>query len=233
MSDHRAAAKKFLVVICHPEPKSMCASLGNAAIEALKTAGHEVRVTHIYEDGFDPLSSRKNFATVKDAAYFKPQVEEAHASEVGGFEASLEGEIQKLEWCDVLVFQFPLWWFHLPAGLKGWVDRVFASGRAYGPGKYFDSAPFAALKKKAILSFTTGGPAGMYSAEGPMGDILGLLWPIHRGIFQFAGFEVLAPQIAYAPAHIGDEERKAQIAAWTKRVVGLGDEAAIDVSRRQ
>ena len=31
-----------------------------------------------------------------------------------------------------MIWQFPLWWFGLPAILKGWVDRVFAMGWAYG-----------------------------------------------------------------------------------------------------
>lgn len=39
-------------------------------------------------------------------------------------------EINKLLWADVLILQFPLWWFSMPAILKGWVDRVFAYGRA-------------------------------------------------------------------------------------------------------
>ena len=32
---------------------------------------------------------------------------------------------------DLLVLQFPLWWYGVPAILKGWVDRVFESGFAY------------------------------------------------------------------------------------------------------
>jgi NAD(P)H dehydrogenase (quinone) len=37
--------------------------------------------------------------------------------------------MEKLLWCDALIFQFLLWWFGLPAMLKGWVDRVFAMRR--------------------------------------------------------------------------------------------------------
>ncbi len=45
-----------------------------------------------------------------------------------GFTAELKAEMDKLEKADLLIFQFPLWWFGLPAILKGWVDRVFAQG---------------------------------------------------------------------------------------------------------
>jgi hypothetical protein len=32
---------------------------------------------------------------------------------------------------DLLIMQFPMWWFGLPAMLKGWVDRVLAMGRTW------------------------------------------------------------------------------------------------------
>jgi NAD(P)H dehydrogenase (quinone) len=44
-----------------------------------------------------------------------------------------------LESADLLIMQFPLWWFGLPAILKGWVDRTFAMGRLYGGGKVYGS----------------------------------------------------------------------------------------------
>jgi NAD(P)H dehydrogenase (quinone) len=42
-----------------------------------------------------------------------------------------QAEIGKLAWCDVLILQFPLASLGMLAILKGWVDRVFALGRAY------------------------------------------------------------------------------------------------------
>ena len=44
----------------------------------------------------------------------------------------VEDEQAKLRQADAIVFQFPIWWFSFPAILKGWVDRVFAYGLAYG-----------------------------------------------------------------------------------------------------
>jgi NAD(P)H dehydrogenase (quinone) len=49
-----------------------------------------------------------------------------------------KAEIDKLLWADALILQFPLWWFAMPAILKGWVDRVFAYGFAYGVGEHSD-----------------------------------------------------------------------------------------------
>lgn len=45
-------------------------------------------------------------------------------------------EQEKQLWADIIIFQFPLWWFGMPAILKGWIDRVYAHGFAYGVGKH-------------------------------------------------------------------------------------------------
>jgi putative NADPH-quinone reductase len=156
----------------------------------------------IFRRCFDPVSSRKNFTTVKDPSYFKQQVEEMYATEVNGFAEDIESEIRKLESCDLMIWQFPLWWFGLPAALKGWVDRVFALGRTYGGGRYYETGIFRG--KRALLSLTTGGQEDAYRKGGLNGDIAGILRPIHRGILQFVGFDVLAPQIVYAPIRLTD-----------------------------
>ncbi len=112
---------KVLIVYWHPEPKSFNGALFQTAISYLETQGHDVRTSDLHSMEFNPVSGRHNFTTVKDDTYFKQQFEEIHASENAGFAPDIEAEIQKIEWCDVMIFQFPLWWFGLPAALKGWL----------------------------------------------------------------------------------------------------------------
>ena len=69
---------------------------------------------------------------MKNPDFFKQQIEEMYATEAGGFAPDVESELRKLEWCDLMVWQFPLWWFGLPGIMKGWVDRVLVMGRTYG-----------------------------------------------------------------------------------------------------
>jgi putative NADPH-quinone reductase len=135
-----------------------------AAVETLLTEGHEVETSDLYQMDFDPVSERHNFTTVKDPNYFKPQIEEVFATEADGFAEDIENEIEKIEWCDLMIWQFPLWWFGLPGILKGWVDRVFAMGRTYGGDKLYANGVFR--DKKALLSLTTGGPAPAYVKGG-------------------------------------------------------------------
>jgi NAD(P)H dehydrogenase (quinone) len=183
---------------------------------------------------FNPVSDRRNFTTVKDPAFLKLQLEEAWATEHGGFAGDIEAEMVKLESCDLLLVQTPLWWFALPAILKGWFDRVLAMGRMYGhggknePGKY-DKGRFRG--KRVLLSLTTGGLQEIFLPDGANGDIEAILRPIHRGIFQFTGFDVLAPQIHYGPVRVDDRQRQAWLDAYAARLARIADEAPIDVGR--
>lgn len=176
-----------------------------SAVSEFETQGHEVSVSDLHAGQFDPISGRHNFTTIANNDFFKQQLEEVHANKSSGFSMEIEKEIQKIEWCDLMIWQFPLWWFGLPAPLKGWVDRVFAMGRTYGNGKFYQDGVFKG--KRAMLSLTTGGPAEAYQPQGFNGDIYGILRPIHRGMLEFVGFSVLAPHIVYGPAHITKEER--------------------------
>jgi len=206
----------IFIVHAHPEPASFNAALTERAREVLVPAGHALAVSDLYAMSFNPVYGRHNYTTVKDASYFKPQQEEQYASEVDGFAPDIQAEIEKLEWCDVLILQFPLWWFGLPAILKGWVDRVFVMGRVYGGGRWYDRGVFHG--KRAMLSLTTGGPDSIYSTDGLNGDIGIILYPINHGILRFTGFDVLPPFIAWSAAHVEGAGRRRYLRAYEDRL---------------
>ena len=218
---------KTLIVYWHPEPRSFNGALFAAACEALAEAGHEVRTSDLHQMHFDPVSGRQNFTTVKDPDYFKPQTEELHASQTSGFSAEIEGELQKVEWCDLMIWQFPLWWFTVPAALKGWVDRGVVMGRTYGGGRVYETGVFHG--KRAMLSLTTGGPEPSYRIGGASGDMAGVLRPIQRGMLQFVGFDVLAPHIVYGPARMTAEQRQEQLTIYADRLRQIERESPIEV----
>ncbi|MEW6127741.1 MAG: NAD(P)H-dependent oxidoreductase [Acidobacteriota bacterium] len=215
------------IVYWHPEPQSFNAAMFQTACEAFLAAGNAVKTSDLHTMGFDPVSSRKNFTTIQNPNYFKPQLEEMHATEMRGFADEIETEIAKIEWCDVMVWQFPLWWAGLPAVFKGWVDRVFALGRTYGNGRYYETGAFRG--KRALLSLTAGGTEEAFRKGGFNGDMAGILRPIHRGILQFVGFEVLKPQIVYAPARLTEAQRKDELTTFSRRLQHLADESPYDV----
>lgn len=215
------------IVYAHPEPQSFNGALFRAAEEALRAAGHSVQTSDLYAMKFDPVSDRRNFTTAKNPDFFKQQIEEMHATEVGGFATDLETELGMVEACDLMIWQFPLWWFGVPGILKGWVDRVFAMGRTYGGERFYENGVFKG--KRALLSLTTGGPGPVYQKGGWNGDIQAILRPIQRGMLRFVGFDVLAPHIVYAPVRITAVERKTALDAWASRLRRIEQEQPIDV----
>lgn len=220
---------KIFLIYAHPEPRSFNGAMFAKARETFLQAGHELRTSDLYAMKFDPVSGKNNFTSLENPAFFKQQMEELHATATGAFVPDIVTEQEKLEWCDLMIWQFPLWWFSVPGILKGWVDRVFAMGRVYGQGKLYENGSFKG--KKALLSLTTGGTAESYLEDGFNGDINGILRPIQRGILEFTGFTVLGPHVVYGPARLSPEQREAELLRWQERLLAVTDEAGIEVGR--
>ena len=197
---------KVLVVYYHPEKNSFNHAMLQQITAALKKTQVKLKITDLCANNFDPVAGRNAYRSVKDPSIFRQQLEELHAAEQHSFSPQIEQEIRKIEWCDLMIWQFPLWWFSLPAVFKGYVDRVFAMGRAYKSSRFYADGLFKG--KQAMLSLTTGGPRSMYMPSGENGDIRMILHPITRGILEFTGFTVLDPFIVHAPAHMNEKQRK-------------------------
>ena len=220
---------KILLIYAHPEMASFNNAMFQLACKTLGEAGDEVRSTNLYDMKFNPVSDRDNFTQLKNPDFFKQQLEELHATATQTFASFIDAEQEKLEWCDLMIWQFPLWWFSVPAILKGWVDRVFAMGRIYGQGKIYETGKFTG--KKAMLSLTTGGPKGDYLDSGSNGDLYGILRPLHRGILAFTGFTVLEPHVVYGPARLSPEERDQELIRWQERLLNIPDESGIEIGK--
>ena len=196
-----------LIVHAHPEPHSFSTAQMTTAAQALRDAGYRVDVLDLYSDAWAPTLARDDFASVE--GHFKPQAEQMRAVKDGTLDATVQAHLDRLLDADLLVLSFPLWWFSLPAILKGWVDRVFAMGAVFG-GDYGLFGDAALAGKRAMLLFTTGGPSEMFQ-PGIFGSMDDFLFHIHRGMLEFVGYQVLDPVITYGPAHMADQERAAAL----------------------
>ena len=123
-------AKKALIVHAHPEPASFCTSQMQVARDELVRQGYEVDVIDLYENKLDPVLDRGEFEHVEEP--FKPQNEHLKAIKAGTLKPRIATDIDRVLAADLLVFSFPLWWFSVPAVLKGWADRVFVTGAVFG-----------------------------------------------------------------------------------------------------
>lgn len=212
--------KKVLIIHAHPESKSFCSSLKNETISFFESQGAEVKVSDLYAMGFNPVGGQHDFTELQNPDFFKYQMEQVNAFQHDLFAPSLKTEMDKLEWCDTLIFNFPLWWFGLPAILKGWVDRVFAMGLTYGAGKgVYDKGTYQ--NKIAFLTLTTGGPEIAYGPTGKNGQMETILFPIQHGMLYFVGMTVLPPFICFSPARLTEEERTEQLELYKKHLSGL------------
>jgi NAD(P)H dehydrogenase (quinone) len=220
------AAPTALIVHAHPEPRSFSTAQMTATAQSLGEAGYRVDVLDLYADGWAPVLAREEFAPVEGP--FKPQAEQLRAVEEGTLDAAVRAHLDQVLAADLLVLSFPMWWFSLPAVLKGWVDRVFVMGGVFGGGHgLFGDAALAG--KRAMLLFTTGGPSESFRPGGAFGPMDDFLFHIHRGMLEFVGFQVLEPVITYGPARMTDQERAAALDAVRESVARVAADAGATV----
>lgn len=155
---------KVLVILGHQHPGSFCHAIAAAAVDQLRSAGHEAIFHDLYAERFDPILPHDEIP--KDAP--PNPIIQKHCAEVtaaGGY-----------------VVVHPNWWGQPPAILKGWVDRVLRLGVAYefGPG----GTVVQHLAGKRALVLTTSNTPRDAELE-LFGDPLENLW--NRCIFGFCG----------------------------------------------
>jgi NAD(P)H dehydrogenase (quinone) len=209
------AGPTALIVHAHPEPRSFGTAQMTTAARALRDAGYRVDVLDLYTDAWAPVLDREEFAPADGP--FKPQAEQQRAVRDGTLDAAVKAHLDRLLDADLLVLSFPMWWFSLPAILKGWVDRVFVMGGVFGGDHgLFDDAALAG--RRAMLLLTTGGSDESFQPGGAFGPMDDFLFHIHRGMLEFVGYQVLDPVITYGPAHMTDRERAAALDAVERSV---------------
>jgi NAD(P)H dehydrogenase (quinone) len=196
-----------LIILAHPEPGSFNAHLATAARDTFEKQGNSVRLSDLYAMNFDPVEASHHFSSRRDPDHFDAQTEQRHGFESNTLPQVVQDEIEKIQWAELVVFQFPLWWFGLPAILKGWMDRVFVYGGLYSGQHRHDTGP--CRSKRALLSVTTGSSETACSYNGKEGDTQLILWPTLYSL-RYVGFEVLQPLITHS-VHAGYEA--AQVAS--------------------
>lgn len=207
---------KCLIVWAHPEEQSFNGALVEAARRALEAQGHEVRVTDLYRSGFNAVASVIDFNARENPGRLVYDAEQAAAAARGDLAPDIQAALDDVIWCDLLILQFPLWWFSVPAIMKGWIDRVMVKGIAYGGGRWYDRGGFAG--RRALLSITTAAYPQMCGPEGINGSIDVILWPLHQGILRFVGFEALSPNIIWSATYVDDAERRTAMEHYVERL---------------
>ncbi|NLG21860.1 MAG: NAD(P)H-dependent oxidoreductase [Actinomycetales bacterium] len=183
---------RALWVLGHPDERSLNGRLRDVGVAALRRAGWQVDESDLHRDGFDPVLVTEGGTDVR-------------------------AEQDRLRAADLLVLQFPLWWYGMPAILKGWVDRVFEAGFAYdvldpatGRARKYGDGGLAG--KRALVVVTAGDRPGSLEPRGISGSIEDVLWPLLHGTFWYTGMDALRPHLVTRAREV-DAERMALLEA--------------------
>lgn len=108
----------LMTVFAHPIATSYPAAVMDAFHESFREQGHTIDVLDLHRENFDPRF------TEQDHAHFwggpiPEEIADAH---------------RRVEAADRLAFVFPVYWWSMPAAMKGWIERVFTGGWAYRYG---------------------------------------------------------------------------------------------------
>jgi NAD(P)H dehydrogenase (quinone) len=183
-----------LIVLAHPEPQSFNAHLASLARDTFLEGGHGVQLSDLYASEFEPCEAGRHFAVRCNPDRFDAQAEQRFHWEQGTLPSEVAREAERILWADLVILQFPLWWFGLPAILKGWMDRVFVYGGLYSGSRRHDRGPCRG--KRVLMCVTTGSSETACSHDGREGDTRMILWPAQYAL-RYIGFTVLQPTILY------------------------------------
>ena len=195
------------LVHAHPEPASFVAAMRDTVTDELSRQGATVTVSDLYAMGFDPVASADDFTERADPDYLVYALEQRHGWPRRTLAPAIQREVECVLAADVLAFTFPLYWFSVPAILKGWIDRVFLSGPFYGGRRIYGKGGLAG--KRAFAAFSLGGREHMFGADGIHGELAtGMMRHFFQGTLGYVGLAVHAPFVGWHVPYVSDDARQ-------------------------
>lgn len=159
-----------LIVVAHPNPGSLSHHLAKELRDDLTrlSSGASAEVVDLAAEGFDPRFTARDHTAYCDG---------------GGYPADVVAEQARIERADNLVLVFPVYWWSMPALLKGWVDRVFSNGWAFSYGPATGSTPMMDRLTMHLVPIASGDAEG-YTRHGYESSLRN---QIEHGIIQYCG----------------------------------------------
>lgn len=181
---------RSLVIYAHPYSGSFNQDILRTLTTQLTASGHDLRVRDLCAQGWDPRLTAADL----------------EASRRGTVLPDVRAEQDLVRWAETLFFIHPIWWFGMPAVLKGWIDRVFSMGFAY---VIKENGVTGLLKgKTAFFINTTGGGRDEYKS---MGMYAALEKTIDDGIVRLCGMRMGGRTFLHSVPTAGDAQKKAML----------------------
>ncbi|MDF0489511.1 NAD(P)H-dependent oxidoreductase [Sphingomonas sp. H39-1-10] len=111
-----ATTQKALVLMAHPAESSLTRAVTSAIVDALQARGHDAEMVDLAAERFNPVFGAADHAAFLGKASLPDDVRE---------------EQRRIDRADHLILVYPVYWWAMPALLKGWIDRVFVAGWAF------------------------------------------------------------------------------------------------------
>lgn len=106
-----------LIVVAHPLPGSLTHAVAARIADGIAEAGGDgVEIADLAAEGFDPRFNAQDHA---------------HHRRHAPTPTDVAAEQARIDRADALVLVYPVYWWAMPALMKGWIDRVFSNGWAY------------------------------------------------------------------------------------------------------
>ena len=129
---------KNLIVYAHPYEKSYNSSLLQQLEKQLRKTNQSVDVIDLYKEQFNPVLQKEELAIYSQGGFLDPKVRD------------FQNRINNAEH---LFFIFPIWWYDLPAILKGFLDKVLLKNWAYEISESgIPKGKLTFIKKATIIS---------------------------------------------------------------------------------
>lgn len=113
---------KTLLVVAHPRRESLTFAAAQAFAAALERHGATLEWADLVREGFDAVLREPDEPDWNDPGK--------------RYSDAVRAEMARIERNEATVLVFPVWWWSVPALLKGWIDRVWNNGWAYGGRTY-------------------------------------------------------------------------------------------------
>ncbi|WP_433469736.1 NAD(P)H-dependent oxidoreductase [Spirillospora sp. CA-128828] len=219
-----------LWLFAHPDGRSLNGALRDHGAATLRRDGHHVRHSDLYAMGWNPVVGPADFGHDPSARLIVgAESQRAHAA--GTLAPDIRAEQDKVTWADALIVQFPLWWYGMPAILKGWFDRVFVQGFAFGVtderGRTLRYGDGGLAGRRALVVTTAGArPTGL-GPRGVHGASEDVLFPLLHGTLFYTGMDVLPPLVVTGADRATEADHAAAAAALDARLHTLPTAAPI------
>lgn len=222
--------KRAHIVYCHPEAKSFVGAMAATARVALERTGWQVTSSDLYAKHFNPVASVQDFGSRGNPEHLVYSLEQRHAREHGTLAQDIVAELEPVLESELLVLAFPVFWFSVPAMLKGWFDRVLLSGTFYGGRRVYDRGGMTG--RRAIVLTSLGGREHMFGPGAIHGDLaMGMLRHVTQGTLGYVGYEVYEPFVAFHVPYVTDEARRGLLISLDEQVTALDQRRLLEMPR--